>query len=112
MKSTSRGFTLVETVIAMALASVGLASVYQVYASAADSERAANEAAAAVRLAETLRPAAQGGEGETAGFNWTVTTRPSPDYEGLETVHIRLTAGSGRNYEIRFDRPAVQGGGE
>ena len=111
MKSTRDGFTLVETVIAMALASVGLASVYQVYASAADAERAANEAAAAVRLTETLRHAAQSGEGETAGFVWTVTTRPSPDFDGLETVHIRLTAESGRNYELRLDRPADQGAG-
>lgn len=108
MKSTRDGFTLVETVIAMALASVGLASVYQVYASAADAERAANEAAAAVRLAETLRHAAQSGEGETAGFVWTVTTRPSPEFDELETVHIRLTAESGRNYELLVDRPGEQ----
>lgn len=107
MRSTKRGFTLLETVVALALASAGLAAIYQVYASAANAERAANEARAAVRLTEFLRFEPEPGTGETDGFAWTITTRPSPGYDGLEEVHIRLTAASGRAYDLRFDRPVT-----
>ena len=55
MTSSKRGFTLLETVVAMALASAGLASVYQVYASAARAEQAADQTEYAARLANYLR---------------------------------------------------------
>jgi prepilin-type N-terminal cleavage/methylation domain-containing protein len=110
MTSNRRGFTLLETIVAMALASAGLAAVYQVYASAANAERAANEAHAAVQHFEALRLDAEPGDGQSEDFTWSISTRPAPGFEGLEEVHIRLTATSGRDYELRFDRAARQGG--
>ncbi|PIW29995.1 MAG: hypothetical protein COW29_05185 [Rhodobacterales bacterium CG15_BIG_FIL_POST_REV_8_21_14_020_59_13] len=110
MKSNRAGFTLLETVVAIALASAGIAAVYQVYASSARAEQGANETEAATRIAEFLLLTANAGTtGETEGFAWMMEAAPNPDWAGLETLTLRLTAPSGRKFELQLDRPAASG---
>jgi prepilin-type N-terminal cleavage/methylation domain-containing protein len=111
MSSTRSGFTLLETVIAIALAAAGLAAVYQVYASAAQAERAAGETEQAARLIEHLLAAGEAGSsGETSGYAWTIESVPTPGFDQLETFTIRITAPSGREIELSEDRPRRQEG--
>ncbi len=108
MKSTRAGFTLLETVVAIALASAGLAAIYQVYASSARAEQAADETEAAARIAEFLLLTARTGTtGETEGFAWTMETAPNRDWTGLETLTLRMRTPSGREIELQLDRPVT-----
>lgn len=108
MKSSRAGFTLLETVVAIALASAGLAAVYQVYASSARAEEAASETELAAQIAEfLLLTAEEGTTGEIDGFAWRIEADRNPDWAGLETLTLQLTAPSGREYELRLDRPAT-----
>jgi len=105
MKSTRGGFTLLETVVALALASAGLAAVYQVYSSSARAEQSSNETERAARIAEFLLLTTDGGaSGETDGFSWTMDVSSSPDWEGLETLTLNMTTPSGREIELSLDR--------
>ncbi|MEE2525564.1 prepilin-type N-terminal cleavage/methylation domain-containing protein [Hyphobacterium sp. HN65] len=112
MSSNKRGFTLIEAVIAMALASAGLASVYQVYASAARAERASAETETAIRLAEMLFASGEPGTGEAEGFAWTVSVAPTPGFDGLEQVTLTLTTQAGRTIELQRDRPVRSEGAQ
>lgn len=106
MTSSRSGFTLLETVIAIALASAGLAAVYQVYASSARAEQAANETETAARIAEyLLLTVSTATSGETEGFAWSTEVSETARWEGLETLTLRITAPSGREFELALDRP-------
>jgi len=105
MKSSKAGFTLLETVVAIALASAGLAAVYQVYSSSARAELSANETEMAARIAEFLILTTDtDASGETDGFTWTIDVAGNPDWEGLETLTLRMTTPSGREIELSSDR--------
>ncbi|WP_394693772.1 prepilin-type N-terminal cleavage/methylation domain-containing protein [Hyphobacterium sp.] len=105
MTSSKSGFTLLETVIAIALASAGLAAVYQVYASSARAEQAADETETAARIAEFLLLTADAeASGETDGFAWSIQRSENAEWEGLETLILRLTSPSGREFELMLDR--------
>ncbi|WP_421792898.1 PulJ/GspJ family protein [Hyphobacterium sp.] len=109
MSSTKRGFTLVETVIAMALASAGLAAVYQVYASAARAEQGASQAEAAAAIMENLMLTIDdNASGQTENFDWTVEIAPSAELDQLEIITIRLTTETGRNFELRYERARAE----
>lgn len=106
MTSSKSGFTLLETVIAIALASAGLASVYQVYASSARAEQGATETETAARIAEYLLLTADSdANGETDGFVWTIEASEDSRWEELETLTLRMIAPSGREFELALDRP-------
>lgn len=108
MTSARRGFTLVETVVALALASAGMAAIYQVYATAARAERAAAEAETAAALLEHLRHTADRSvTGESGEFSWRISVQPSPDLARLEHVHIEVFPANGRTYSLSFDRAAA-----
>lgn len=107
MNSNKRGFTLVEAVIAMALASAGLASIYQVYSAAARAERISDETETAMRLAELLLASGDSSTGEADGMSWTVSIAPTPGFDGLEQVTVTLTTANGRTLEWQRDRPAA-----
>lgn len=110
MKSNRAGFTLLETVVAIALASAGIAAVYQVYASSARAEQIAEETETASRLAEFLLLTSEAGTtGEIEGFVWTMEASRNPDWTGLETLTLRVIAPSGREFEWQLDRPAASG---
>lgn len=106
MTSSKGGFSLLETVIAIALASAGLAAVYQVYAASARAEQGANETETAARIAEYLLLTADAdANGETDGFIWSVQVTENAEWEALETLSLRMTAPSGREFELALDRP-------
>ncbi|GJL97574.1 MAG: hypothetical protein DHS20C06_13910 [Hyphobacterium sp.] len=110
MKSNRAGFTLLESVIAIALASAGLAALYQVYASSARAELLANDAEDAASLAQHLMATSRPGEGgETGAFTWQVETTATPGWDGLETVTIVLATRTGREYRVSWDRPVASG---
>ncbi len=82
----SRGFTLLEVLIAFAILTVSLAAVYEVLASGARRSARLSERMPALALAESLlaehvvrpldTPSSQSG---TKGpYRWTVTIAPSP----------------------------------
>lgn len=110
MKSNRAGFSLLESVIAITLASAGLAALYQVYASSARAELLANEAEAAASLAQQLMATSRPGDhGEAGSFVWQVDAAATPGWDGLETVTIVLEAESGREYRLPWDRPVTTG---
>jgi prepilin-type N-terminal cleavage/methylation domain-containing protein len=110
MKSTRAGFTLLESVIAIALASAGLAALYQVYASSARAELLANSAEDAASLAQQLMATTRPGDsGETGEFSWQVTSQATSGWDGLETVTIVMETPSGREYRVSWDRPVSSG---
>jgi prepilin-type N-terminal cleavage/methylation domain-containing protein len=110
MKSTRAGFTLLESVIAIALASAGLAALYQVYASSARAELLANDAEDAASLAQQLMATARPGDrGEAGSFLWQVDAAATPGWDGLETVTIVLATETGREYRVSWDRPVTAG---
>ncbi|MCW5724704.1 MAG: prepilin-type N-terminal cleavage/methylation domain-containing protein [Maricaulaceae bacterium] len=107
------GFTLVEALAAMLVAASGFAAIYQIYANAARSERAAAETAEGVRLAETLltEAAPMAGEaltGEAGGWRWRVEATPAapPFSETLLRIEAAAVAPSGRRMTLAVERAA------
>lgn len=99
------GFTLIEAVVALTLAATGFAALYQLYAGAANAERAASETVYAARLAESLMAEADPeAEGESGGYRWTVERAPSPAGIALETLVLTVTAPSGREIRVVTER--------
>lgn len=111
VRRRQQGFTLIESIVAIAIAAAGFASLYQLYATTANAERAATETVYAARLAETLlaepEPAAAG---ESRGYAWTVETAPSPAGVSLTTLTVTITAPSGREIRVVTERTAAPGG--
>lgn len=107
-----QGFTLIESVVALAIAAAGFASLYQLYATTANAERAAGETVHATRLAEGLLadPDPQT-EGESGGYAWTVETAPSPAGTSLQTLTVTVTAPSGREFTVVTERANAPEGG-
>jgi general secretion pathway protein I len=87
----SKGFSLLEMVVAIAILAVSLAVLYQAVGGATRNVRADERYAYAVELARSLLAAnaqvpASGFDdaGETSGeFKWQVSTVPAPSLKGL-----------------------------
>jgi len=118
MRTLSRrnrsGFTLVEALVAMLVAAAGFVAIYQIYANAARSERAATEVAQGVRLAEALLAQVQlaagdAQDGETDGWRWRVQASPAPaPYERqLLNLEAEVLAPSGRRISLAVERAAT-----
>lgn len=107
-----RGFTLIESVVALAIATAGFASLYQLYATTANAERAAGETVYAARLAEALLadPDPET-EGESGAYAWALTFTPAPGAAGMETLEVVITAPSGREIRVVTERTSAQGEG-
>ena len=103
------GFTLIESIVALAIAAAGFASLYQLYATTANAEREATETVYATRLAESLLadPDADP-EGEVRGYAWAIASTPSPGGTALETLTLTVTAPSGREVRIVTERASAQ----
>jgi prepilin-type N-terminal cleavage/methylation domain-containing protein len=105
------GFTLVEALVAMLVAAAGFAAIYQIYANAARSERAASDVAQGVRLAEALLAEARLGAGETQsgetdGWRWRVTASPAPAPYDRQLLRLdaETLAPSGRRISLAVER--------
>lgn len=104
-----QGFTLIESIVALAIAAAGFASLYQLYATTANAERAATETVYATRLAESLLADPDpGAEGEVRGYVWTIASAPSPGGTALETLTLTITAPSSREIRVITERASVQ----
>ena len=105
------GFTLVESVVAMLVAAMAFAGVYQLYGGAARLERAATQTAEMTRIAESLLATLPtyeiGGEegGETGDYAWTVSGTGDPEGLDLVRVTVIVTAPDGRQVRLVTDRP-------
>ncbi|MCH8490691.1 MAG: prepilin-type N-terminal cleavage/methylation domain-containing protein [Oceanicaulis sp.] len=105
------GFTLVEALVAMLVAAAGFVAVYQIYANAARSERAASDVAHGVRLAEAFLAEARLDAGETLsgemdGWRWRVTASPAPAPYDSQLVRLdaEALAPSGRRISLSVER--------
>ena len=102
-----RGFTLVESVVALVLAAAGFAALYQLYASTAAAERAANETVFAARLAESLLADPDPDpRGEINDYGWDFIRIPAPGQRGLDQLTVVVTTPSGRDIRVVTERPA------
>lgn len=103
------GFTLIESIVALAIAAAGFASLYQLYATTANAERAATETVYATRLAESLLADPDPDpEGEVRGYVWVIASAPSPGGTALETLTLTITAPSGREIRVVTERVSAQ----
>tara|TARA_R110002073_G_scaffold18859_8_gene69662 strand:+ start:6192 stop:6530 length:339 start_codon:yes stop_codon:yes gene_type:complete len=95
------GFTLIEAVIALTIAAMGMAGVYELYAGAARVERASTEITYAARLADGLLASGVTDEdGEDAGYAWRVVATPVAAIPGLRRVTVSVETPRGRTVEI------------
>ncbi|MEN0653531.1 MULTISPECIES: prepilin-type N-terminal cleavage/methylation domain-containing protein [Hyphobacterium] len=100
-----QGFTLIESIVALAIAAAGFASLYQLYATTANAERAATETVYAARLAESLLADPEADpDGDSRGYAWVIASSPSPGGAALETLTVTITAPSGRQIRVVTER--------
>ncbi len=125
-KTGSRGFTLIEVLVAFAIAAVSLATLFRIFAGGLDSARIAEGEARATMLAESelamLGVEAPLEDGERAGvdddgYRWRVTTRriqggddnhPLARYDVTVRVAWGPEDGNERAVELRSLRVGVR----
>jgi prepilin-type N-terminal cleavage/methylation domain-containing protein len=102
---TRKGFTLIEAVIAMTIAAIGFAGIYELYAGIARSERAAMETSYAAQLGEgLLASASDSGEGDVNGYAWRITIEDVAEMDGLERIRVEIDTPRGRTVRISSER--------
>lgn len=100
-----KGFTLIEAIIALTIAAVGFAGIYELYAGAARGERLSTEISHASALADGFLVAGATAEtGEENGYDWTITRAPSV-YPGTEAIEVEITTPSGRTIRVVSEFP-------
>lgn len=103
---TRKGFTLIEAVVAMALAAAGFAGIYELYAGAARAERLSNEYSHAAALADGfLAIQSEPDEGRENGYAWTIS-REASGFPGTERVRVEILTPSGRTIAVLTEIPA------
>ncbi|MEE2565724.1 type IV pilus modification PilV family protein [Hyphobacterium marinum] len=101
-----RGFTLIEAIIALTIAAVGFAGIYELYAGAARGERLSAEISHASALADAFIVSGAAAEtGEENGYAWTIT-RAASVFPGTETIDVEITTPSGRTVRVISETPA------
>lgn len=98
-------FTLAETLVALAVAGMGLAALHAAVESAAVARRAAAEMLRMDVLARSLLAQGEVSEpglatGETAGFVWRLEIAPGGQAPGVRAVRVEIEAPSGRRREL------------
>ena len=103
--ASRRGFTLIESIVALTLAAAGFAAIYQLYAGSANAERAATEMVFVSRLADTiLSDPAIDPEGVSQGYRWRLEASPSPAQTGLDTLTLIILTPAGREVQVVTER--------
>lgn len=102
---TRNGFTLIEAIVAMTIAAVGFAGIYELYAGIARSERAAIETSHAAQLGEGLLvSASESATGDSNGYTWRVSIEDVAEMDGLERINVEIDTPRGRTVRISSER--------
>jgi general secretion pathway protein I len=117
----SRGFSLLEVLVAFAIAALALGLLYQVMGNSALQAGGLSQRERATMLAESLLAAYQtvpseglDETGQAAGYTWHVNSRPYPTPADNDTraphlyevlVSVSWLDGSARSFELRSLRP-------
>jgi prepilin-type N-terminal cleavage/methylation domain-containing protein len=107
-----KGFTLIEAVVAMAVAAMGFIGLYQVLSGAARLDRSAQDIQSMTLVAESVlaqtphMPPGQSVQGEEAGFSWSLTATGDPAMAGLSRIRVEVVSALGQRIVLRSARPS------
>jgi len=115
MSKTRRdGFTLVEALVAMAIAAAGFAGLYQLLSGAAQLERSAQQVQSMTVVAESVllrtpfMPAGQALQGAEGEYEWSISAIADPELATLSIVTVTVFSPDGRSLRLRSARPAQE----